>query len=155
MLPMLENELTLKAKYLTKDEILLSFSMAQTLPGVIGSNAAAIIGFQIKGIPGALVSTLGMITPSVLIILGISLIMQQISSIQMVENAFSAIRIAVLALLIDSLIKLSRVAVFDKKTLMIAIGAFFLILMNFLSPLTVILIGAGLGFWIYRERIGS
>lgn len=155
MLPMLDKELVQGSKLGTSEEVMESFSMAQTLPGVVGANTAALLGFKIAGFWGAVFSTLGVITPSVFIISVIAFSFKRVAHLNWVESAFKGIRIAVLALLLEAFIKLSKAAVFDKKTFTLAFLSFLLVITNWLNPILLIIIGGGFGFWIYRERVGS
>lgn len=153
MLPIIERELVQNLNLIKMDSVMESYTMAQTLPGVIASNAAALIGYKLNKLKGAVVCTLGVITPSIVIILIISMVFSKIEHLEVVQNAFKGIRVAVLALLMDSLIRLFKVAVFDKKTLFIASASFLLVLGSFISPILVIFSGGFLGFIIYRERV--
>jgi len=153
MLPIIERELVKDLKLLTMDEVAECYTLSQTLPGVIASNAAALMGYRLGKIRGAIVCVLGVITPSILIILGIAMVFTQIEHLAIVQNAFKGIRVVVLALLIDSFKRLFKMAVFDKKTFVIAFIAFVLVLFSFVNPILVILGGGGLGILIYRERV--
>lgn len=155
MLPIVERELVLNLKYLTMDEVVESYTLAQTFPGVIAANAATLIGYKLLRKRGALFSVLGVVTPSILIILVIALVFSKIEHIEAVQNAFKGIRIVVLALLIDSFERLFKVAVFDRKTGMIAAFSFVAVLTSLMNPIFVIFIGGLLGAVIYRERVGQ
>lgn len=155
MLPILDEELVRQSKLSTKEQVLEAYSLSQTLPGVIGANAAALMGYRIKGVWGALFCTLGVITPSIGIIIGVAMLFKHIEHLKWVENAFKGIRVAVLALLLESFVKLFKVAVFDKKTFAIASLSFVLVLLSWLNPILLIIAGAILGSFIYRERVGQ
>lgn len=153
MLPIIEREIVKDLKLLTMDEVAECYTLSQTLPGVIASNAAALIGYRLGKIKGAVVCVLGVISPSILIILAIAMVFTQIEHLAIVQNAFKGIRVVVLALLIDSFKRLFKMAVFDRKTFMIALIAFVLVLFSFVNPILVILGGGVLGILIYRERV--
>lgn len=153
MLPIIERELVQNLNLIKMESVMESYTMAQTLPGVIASNAAALIGYKLKKLRGAIVCTLGVITPSIIIILIIAAVFSKIEHLEAVQNAFKGIRVVVLALLMDSLIRLFKVAIFDKKTLAIATLSFLLVLGSFISPILVIFSGGLLGLVIYRERV--
>ncbi|MBE0449588.1 MAG: chromate transporter [Clostridia bacterium] len=155
MLPIVERELVEEANLSTMDSVMESYSLAQTLPGVIASNAAALIGYKLFGIPGAIASSLGVITPSIGIITVIAMVFRKFGHLEGVQNAFIGIRIVVLALLFDSFMRLFKVAVFDKKTFAVAMVSFVLVLMNWASPILILIIGALFGLYVYRERVGS
>lgn len=155
MLPIVERELVHNLNLLTMDEIVESYTLAQTFPGVIAANAATLIGYRLLRKRGALFCALGVVTPSILIILAIAVLFSKIEHIEAVQNAFKGIRIVVLALLIDSFERLYKVAIFDKKTALIAVGSFGLVLTSLINPIFVIFIGGMLGVAIYRERVGQ
>lgn len=155
MLPILQKELVEIGGYTDEKDVLESYSLAQTLPGVIGSNAATLIGYKINGFWGALSCVLGVISPSIIIIVMIAMFFQRVEHLAWVESAFKGIRVIVLALLADSFVKLFKVAVFDKKTLIVALMSFVVVLSGFLNPIFMILVGAIAGYVIYKERIGA
>ncbi len=155
MLPILERELVEEHEYLKMDQILESYSLSQTLPGVVAANASAMIGFRLYGIPGAIAATLGVITPSVIIVTLIAIAYARIGHLEIVQKVFTGIRVVVLALLIDSFTRLFKMAVFDKKTFSITVISFIVVFFDLLSPLVVIVVGAIFGIYAYRERVGS
>ena len=65
MLPMLEKELVEKKKWTSNEEMLDYFAIGQCTPGIIAVNVATFVGYKRKGISGGIVSTLGMIFPSI------------------------------------------------------------------------------------------
>lgn len=153
MLPIIEQEIVKDLKLTTMDEVAESYTLAQTLPGVIASNASALIGYKLYKIKGAIACTLGVITPSILIILVVARVFTEIEHLDIVQDAFKGIRIVVLALLIDSFTRLYKMAVFDKKTFALAFLSFILVLFSLVNPVLVILSGGILGALIYRERV--
>ena len=68
MLPMLRHELEEKKGWVTEDEMLDYYAVGQCTPGIIAVNVATFVGFKRKGVLGAIFSTLGMVSPSVVII---------------------------------------------------------------------------------------
>ncbi|MBQ4267374.1 MAG: chromate transporter, partial [Clostridia bacterium] len=62
MLPMLQREVVEKYKWATSDELLDYYAIGQCTPGVIAVNTATFIGYKLKGIPGAIFATLGVVT---------------------------------------------------------------------------------------------
>ena len=153
MLPIIEREIVKDLKLTTMDEVSESYTLSQALPGVIAANAAALIGFKLYKKKGALACTLGVITPSIIIILIIAMIFTKVEHLEAVQNAFKGIRIVVLALLMDSFTRLYKMAIFDRKTFVLAGLAFVLVLFSLINPVLVILAGGFLGAVIYRERV--
>jgi chromate transporter len=67
-------------------------AMAQSSPGAIGSNLAALVGFEAAGIPGAYVAPLGLMSPSIIIIVIVAGMLQAFKENALVKAVFSALR---------------------------------------------------------------
>jgi chromate transporter len=74
-------------------------AVAQSLPGAIGVNMAAYTGFLRAGVPGALAAALGLISPSIAIIIGIARVLQAFKESALVKAVFSGLRPAAAGLL--------------------------------------------------------
>lgn len=61
MLPLLENEIVGKRKWLTQEEMVDVFAMAQLIPGVVALNSAMFVGHRLRGWRGTLAATLGVV----------------------------------------------------------------------------------------------
>ena len=102
-----------KRKWITSEELLEMTVIAESTPGPIAINCATFTGHKIAGIPGAIVSTLGMVTPSFLIIYLISSFLENFLELTLVANAFRGIKIAVGLLILDAGLNMAKKA---KKT---------------------------------------
>ena len=67
-------------------------AVSESTPGPIGVNMATYVGFVTRGIPGAIVSTLGLVTPSVIVILMIAAFLKAFRHNRYVEAAFYGLR---------------------------------------------------------------
>jgi chromate transporter len=152
MLPILERELVQRKKWAAMDEVMDYFAIGQVTPGVIAVNVATFIGIKKKGIPGGILSTLGFILPSLIIITLIAMFLKNFSHIPLVRYAFGGIRIAVGALILDAVIKLFKKAVKDWKALAICIAAFVLSAVFRASPVLLVISAGAAGFLLYRPR---
>ena len=74
-------------------------AVSESTPGPIGVNMATYVGFATAGVPGALIATLGLITPSIIIILIIAAFLKAFRSNKYVERVFYGIRPASTALI--------------------------------------------------------
>lgn len=99
MLPILERELADKKKWTTGEELLDYYAVSQVTPGIIAVNVATFVGCRLRGIPGALAATAGIVSPSILIITIIAEFISNFESIAWVQKALSGINVAVTALL--------------------------------------------------------
>ncbi len=152
MLPMIEKELVEKCKWTTEEEVMDSYSLAQSIPGVIAVNTASLLGMKWKGFIGAVSATLGVITPSMIIITIIAIFFFQVQDVAEVANAFRGIKIAVLALLILSVYKMIKKIVNDIWGILLATLSFLCVMIVGISPIWVILGATVLSMAIYYRK---
>ena len=143
MLPILQREIVDKYKLATEKELLDYYAISQCTPGVIAVNTATFIGHKIKGIKGAIAATLGVVTPSVIIIMIIATIINTFSNYAIVQKAFVGIRICVAALVVNAVINLWKNSIVDKYTLVVFGIVLLLALFTSISPI-YLMIGAGM-----------
>ena len=90
-LPFLYN-MSEKMDWFTAAQLADMIAVSESTPGPIGVNMATFAGFTTAGIPGALIATLGLVTPSVIIILIVASILQAFRSNKYVDAAFYGLR---------------------------------------------------------------
>ena len=146
MLPLIQREIVENKKWSTEKEILDYYAVGQCTPGVIAVNTATFIGFKLKGIIGGIVATLGVIFPSIVIILIIATFLQNFADLAIVQSAFAGIRVAVVALIITTVVKLIKSSIKDYLGVIIAIIAFVISAFIGLSPVYVVIAAALTGF---------
>ena len=99
MLPIIEKELVTKRNWVTKDKLLDYFAIGQATPGIIAVNVATFLGYSRGGILGSLVATLGVVTPSIIIISIIAKFLSGFSENITVKKALAGVNVVVAALL--------------------------------------------------------
>jgi chromate transporter len=139
MIPILEREVVKKKNWVTEDELLDYYAISQCTPGVIAVNAATFVGYKMKGVLGAVFATLGVITPSIVIITIIANMLSIFSDNKYVESAFKGISIAVCALVFTTIVNLVKKNVKNLFSVILAVGAFVAIGILGLSPIIVVL----------------
>ena len=123
MLPLLQREIVEKKHWATEEELLDYFAVGQCTPGIIAVNTATFVGFKEKKLSGAIFATLGVVSPSLVIITVIAALLSNFAHIAAVQNAFAGIRVAVCVLILNSIVKLWKKSVVDKLTLGVFIVA--------------------------------
>lgn len=151
MLPLLQDELVRKRRWTTDAELLDYYSIGQCTPGIIAINVATFIGYKQKGKLGGCVSTLGMVTPSLIIIGLIASILGKYMDNPYLAYAFAGIRVAVTALIFDTLIGLWKKGIEDKKGLAIFLASVLLLLLFNLSAVWIVILAALSGVVIRRH----
>ena len=99
MLAILKDELTDKKKWISNDELMNFFALSQCTPGVIAINIATFCGYKLKKTTGAVAATVGVVTPSVIIILLIASLFEHMMENPNVVHILNGVRIGVVALL--------------------------------------------------------
>ena len=150
MLPMLERELVEDRDWVTHDEILDYYAVGQCTPGIIAVNTATFVGYKKAKVLGAVIATLGMVFPSVVIITVIAAVLSNFADIPAVQHAFSGIRIAVCALIASAVIKLAKSNVKSVLQIIIAVAAFIIIAVFGASPVVVVVGSAVAGLLLGR-----
>ena len=85
--------------WFTEAQLADMIAVSESTPGPIGVNMATYVGFETAGIPGAVVATLGIICPSVIIILLIARVLEKFRSNRTVDAAFYGLRPCSIALI--------------------------------------------------------
>ena len=151
MLPMLEREVVERRQWATQEELLNYFAIGQCTPGLIAVNTATFIGHKQRGILGGIVATLGVVTPSFVIILLLAMLFQSIAHLAWVQHAFAGIRVAVCALILHTVVRLIRSNVKNIPGIAICAAAFVLVACLGVSPVFVVLgaalFGIAAGVW--------
>ena len=148
MLPVLERELIKKRGWIDMDEVIDYFTIAQITPGVIAVNVATFVGYKRKGLVGGIAATIGLILPGVCLMLLVSLFIRRFAEYPVVRHAFTGIRIAVGALILNTVIRLVKGFFKNYKTVILFIAAFVLSTVFSVSPVLIIL-GAGLAGFLF------
>ncbi len=116
MLPILQRELVEKKKWATETELADYYAVGQCTPGIIAVNTSTFVGRSQGGIAGGIVATLGLVFPSIAIIVVIAAFLQNFMHLEFVVHAFNGVRAGVVALIASSVIKLFKNAVIDWPT---------------------------------------
>ena len=132
MLPILQRELVEKRGWATEEQLSDYFAIGQCPPGIIAVNTATFVGHSRKGKTGGVAATLGLVFPSLVIIMLIAAFLQNFAHLPVVIHAFNGVRACVCALILSSVLKLRKNTVIDRPTavlfivvlLLAAVGTF-------------------------------
>ena len=119
MLSLIENICVERKNWITHDEMMNITVIAESTPGPIAINCATFIGYKKGALTGAVLSTIGVVLPSFVIIFAISKFLEGFLEITWIAHAFQGIRMAVGILILDAAVKMIKKM--PKKPLQIAI----------------------------------
>jgi len=122
MMPMMQSELIEKRKWITDEELIDYYAVGQSTPGIVAVNVATFVGYKQMGIIGGIFATLGMVTPSLVIIMILASLINSINDFPIIQKALKGINVAVAALLTSTIIN------FMKKTIKKFTNAIFMMI---------------------------
>ena len=155
MLPMLQKELVESKKWLTDEEILNYFAIGQCTPGIIAVNVATFCGYKRAGLSGAIVSTVGIVCPSWIVITLIASSFSRFSEIAWIQRAMKGVYVAVAALLTRAVFTFGKKILTDLVTAAIAAGAFLAMSVWNVSGILIVLAAGIIGFCAQIIRNGK
>ena len=150
MIPIIQEEVVSKKKWIDDSEFMDALAVAQGSPGPVAVNTSIYVGYRIGGLPGALTAVLGTILPSFLIILLIAMFFYQFRDYAIIDKIFLGIRPAIVALILSAVYKLMRKTKFGYKRLLISLAALLAIVFLDISPIYLVIAG-GVGAVIYNK----
>ena len=152
MLPMMQRELVEKRNWVTNDDLLNYYAVGQCTPGIIAVNTSTFVGYKRKGLVGAVFSTLGMITPSLIIIMLIAAFLKNFADYPIVQNAFAGIRVAVCATVLVAICNLWKKSVKNWLDFVFCAVAFVLSAFTDISPVWIVLLAGAGGIFTHLKK---
>lgn len=95
-------------KKLKEEDLLDGISLTSVLPGPVAVNTIAYVGYQLRGVPGAIAAFAGIILPSFFLVIFLSWLYFSYGNIPAVKNVFSGITPAITALIVTVAIGMTR-----------------------------------------------
>ncbi|TCO69337.1 chromate transporter [Marinisporobacter balticus] len=150
MIPLIQEEIVEKNKWIEEEEFIDSIALAQSIPGALAINSSTYIGYRLFGLKGALLGCLGAMMPSVIIILIVATFFTKFQNMTWIESMFKGIRPAVVALIVASVMKLGKSL--PKSFLNIAwvIGTVLGIVLFHIHPILIIIFSGLLGYKLFK-----
>jgi len=154
MIPLIEEEVVNRHRWVEKDEMLNLIAIAQSCPGVFAINISIFVGYKMRRTKGALSTAVGTALPSFLIILAIAIFFSQFKDNPVIAAMFRGIRPAVVALIAVPTFNMARSAHICWANCWIPIISALAIWLLGVSPIYIILI-AGIGGYLYGTAFES
>ena len=153
MISIIHKESVEKNKWISEEDMNNIVVIAESTPGPIAINSATFIGYKVGKIIGSIFSVIGVVLPSLIIITLISIFLSNFKSIDVIQYAFEGIRAAIIILMIEAIIKLSKPLQKNALFYSLLICSFVLNFFFDVSAILIIMIGILLG--IIRELVTS
>ena len=110
-------DMSTRTGWFTQAKLADMIAVSESTPGPIGVNMATYVGFETAGIPGAVIATMGLICPSIIIVLLIARVLKQFRSNKTVDAAFYGLRPCSIALIAAAGLLVARITFLNPEAL--------------------------------------
>lgn len=155
MLPLLKYELVESKKWISEEKLLDCYAIGQCTPGIIAVNTATYVGYLRKGVFGGIIATLGMVSPSVIIITLVAMFLQNFMEVALIQHALMGIRGAVCALMLNTVVSLAKKSLISKINIVICVVTLALALFTDIQTVLLIILAGVSGVIIEKVRGGK
>lgn len=138
ILPLLQNELIEKRRWIEDDELYEYYALSQSIPGIISANMAIFVGYKLRKISGALAAIFGIILPAFVSIVILAQLMTIITHMKFIQSMFWGIGIGVLTLIFLAVKEMWPKSIVNRRTGWIFLGTFLLSAFGKISPVIII-----------------
>ena len=152
MMPLMKRDLIEKRNWMTEDELIDYYAIGQSTPGIIAVNVSTFVGYKRAGIIGGIVGTLGIATPSVIIIMALAGLIDSVDHNIYMQKALKGINVAVAALLTDVTVNFAKKTAGTAVLFCIMLASFALVYFLKIPSYYIILAAASLGICLHFIR---
>lgn len=140
-------------KKLKEEDLLDGISLTSVLPGPVAVNTIAYVGYQLRGVPGAIAAFAGIILPSFFLVIFLSWLYFSYGNIPAVKNVFSGITPAITALIVTVAIGMTRKTIkLSAQWTICLLAALLLILVGgFAVTFLQIIVSGVAGAFLFRQ----
>ena len=142
MIPVFTEELVNRRRWLTAEDMLSTLAIAQSCPGLIAANVAVFVGIRLRGLPGALAATVGVVLTPFLAIIALAGVVVTVADQAPGAAALAGVRAGVSALIVLALGKLGRQSMRGPVAWLLAAAAFIAVVLLRVNPVWIIAGGA-------------
>ncbi len=143
-IPLVEQVIVNGNHWLTYDEFASLITIAEMTPGPIAVNSASFVGVRLAGPIGTIVATIGVVTPSIIIVGCLAYFLFKNKDIKIVKNILALLRPFIICLILSAGLKILGLALFkenvDLVNGIVFIVSFILLRYAKMSPIKVMLI---------------
>ncbi len=111
-LPLIEHQVLNVHNWLTLEEFADLLTISQMTPGPIALNASTFVGTKVAGLPGAIIATVGCVTPSCIIVLTLAYFYFKYKNLSSIQGVLKGLRPAVVSLIASAGLSILMLAVF-------------------------------------------
>lgn len=155
MVPLFEGEFVQQRGWLKQEDMMNMVALSQSVPGAIAINCSVLVGYRLRKVKGAIVTVLGSMLPSLIILTVVTFIYQEFRDNVYVAAALRGVRAAVVALLVSAFWKFTKPFRKDVIALIAFAAALLLSLFADINSIYIILgaivYGIVVGIWRIKD----
>lgn len=153
MLPIIRREVVERRSWVGEEHFLDLLIVAQSLPGAIALNSAIQVGMRLRGLPGGAIAALGVITPSVAVIMSLAAyFMPLFRDSAYVQAIFYGLRPAVVGLIAAAVINLGRSIFHHWSSIILSLVLLAAVLFLKIHPVIILLAGGLAGLILFGKK---
>lgn len=145
MLPAIHREVVYMKNWMSDAEMSELLAISGAAPGGVGVNVSALVGYRLAGISGAIAAVVGITLPTFLIVLMLSVLYAWLEHYPKMQALMEGIHASIIGLIAAAAYKMAKSSIFDRLTLLIAVGTVIVMLIVQVSPLVLIVLGVVVG----------
>ena len=139
MLPLIEDEMTRRG-WISQEDIQDIIVLAQSAPGILAVNMAIYTGYKVRGVRGSIVSAVGAVLPSLVIILLIAMFFTEFKENPVIRRIFQGVRPAAVALILVPAVRMAVAGCKQWWTWAIVLASLLGVAFLKVSPIWIILV---------------
>lgn len=153
LISVVQNYVVDRKKLISHSVMMDGISLATILPGPVAVNVVAYVGYQVRGLAGAVVCTVAVIIPSFLLILGLSYAYFTWGEIPSVSHVFNGFQPAVAAIILTAAINMSRKTLSTNPQYALAIVSMLMLIFvgGFFITLAIIFVSGVAGYLMFKS----
>ena len=149
-LPLIEREIVIGLQWFSHSEFLELVAISELTPGPIAINAATFVGYQLGGVWGSAIATMGVCLPSVTLILIVAHFLHRFEGNIWADRVVRSLRPAVIALIAAAAYSVAGRGITDIWGIIIAVASFAVLRTRKINPILVLITAGIAGIIVYR-----
>lgn len=149
MIPLIDRQIVAHLHWLTATQFTDIVAIAEMTPGPIAVNSATFVGFQVAGVPGSIVATIGVVLPSFMLVLGLAMLVKRFSQTSWLNAALSGVRPVVVGLIASAVWSVGQKTLLDLRSWLLAAVMLLLLLRTKIHPILLIVASGVLGVLLF------
>ncbi len=150
MLPILQHSLVRELHWISQEKFLYFVSVAEVTPGPVALNMATFIGYELRGVIGSIIATLGVVSPSFIIILIVARFEQKFKENALYTRFMLGVKPVIIALLINASYLIIQHSFSNPIYYLMALCGLFIFTLYKKSPVLILLLAGFTGIFILK-----